>query len=1749
MVEKDAQTLKGVIDVINDIVAKASGIPKDAHKKIDSLNKLITEVSFVNKAIATLNESLAPGSTSAITNLNLQKAEIKTIIEFVNSLITTNINRTKIKSFHLIFKDVSDIVIAINAMMMDLNSKLTHDTTDRAQATLLLEHVDKIFRTLIDLNNYKDEASDHAKAMEIKVKEVVGCIKAMDDTLTNLNLKALDAKVVDNIIERINLIADKTQNVKDISKAKDAIMGLNTLMENLNEIFKKLDAIKVKILIFNALGPIILMHVAIFGVLFASIIRMFVKSFIMVQPSLDKPIGQSSLMILGIIASIEAIIVAINSLSKVLLKHVTSFPVIYLSFGLLGKSIHILLSSMVDIANSMAHDKASLNQFLADAPTLGKLINAASSILQSMSKFSTSGLGILTTGKIFDKKFQIMSTCVINMLKRVVEIVDDKFREHMAKVALFLGVVNSLIATVNVMVLLSATMIMASPVLLVFALLGPALVLAFGAFVLILKLIIWAVTKLIDIRMIAGIILLGIIVTAMIVVTIELVALAIMSVALLKVAKQFLLGLVVIATAVIAILLIGALVALALPIMPYMLLGLVAMVVVVGLMLLTGAALMLLGELNLDQDKILGGVDTIFNTVQLILGRMFENWLPRQQAPGFWGGLLNMVGKGFAMLFGIPFMVATFIVVIMVLLTAAVLRDLQTLNLNPRRILDNVDTLFDTVHMILDRLWGDQGMDKISGKKNGVFDSLIDFISPKLGAIWGMLTGADFLIVSVFAVASIVLMVSMLRTIQTINLNPQQIMNNVETIFDIINSIIDFVGQEGTLFSGHGEGWVEVVLRWCSPGLSSIWRILSATTFLVVSVLAIGSILALAEMLRMIGSIKIDRGTIRKNIEDIFNTINYIIDFIGQEGTLFSGHGDGWIETILRVTSPGLSSIWRILTATVFLISATIAIGAIWGMSKMLDSITKMNIDTDKIRNNIKVITETINTIIDFVSQQGSLGAGKGDGLIETLLRMASPGLTSVWRILTATAFLVSTTIAIGAVWGIAKMLKAIIGLALDTKEVNTKVREIFDCVRTIMEGVLQTEKTANKGNGLFGSVITFFLGDHFAAFINAIMMIAYVAMTFFVIALVKALALQLKDIAALDKNDFDKAGANVGVLFDTLDAITNRIFYGKEEATKGGKPWYAKVMDWMFINNPMIQLVQTLMMVGYIAMSIAVVGMVKILAKTVSELAEIKTAKLKDAGKKVNEILQATDAIKAAILNKGDNIPEPKKDPWWKRALSAVADITGISTLVSLFQTLKRFSIVGSGIAVVAPLHYLAKMIGEIGKFNISRAQAENKTRNIIGASAAIKNTLLSQHIDGYKEAAIRADKIEDRMDVISNQFVKISQWLSNIGGVNTDDIANVGPTIKQVLETSASLIVKINERNWSGGAGGAINNLNKMNSALMGMENQMRIMAKHMASINSSINLAGSGRLRIMLAKTFEAIDYLIKAAISLDVHKATSASNNLSGLQSVLLKMAKVSAWLQNISMPLDNQPTKMIDNLAEFVRHLDDIHIGDETKRTVNVLMDCLRIVGETRIDRNNYDQNLQHIDELNKRLRSIVKVTTADVRNAKALTDNYIRFIDKVDAADFRKLRTTEQMMKWWAMLSRSINGNFDSMAQAINEHIMPMLKELQHTMDGVSQVQREIISQLTTTDELNAQNSSAADMPEASTPSSIGGGPSDFSIPSPVGGVLPDKNDTKASAPKAPVVTPTGLAPRQSALGNDEVGKSKANPLWVKIVK
>lgn len=98
---------------------------------------------------------------------------------------------------------------------------------------------------------------------------------------------------------------------------------------------------------------------------------------------------------------------------------------------------------------------------------------------------------------------------------------------------------------------------------------------------------------------------------------------------------------------------------------------------------------------------------------------------------------------------------------------------------------------------------------------------------------------------------------------------------------------------------------------------------------------------------------------------------------------------------------------------------------------------------------------------------------------------------------------------------------------------------------------------------------------------------------------------------------------------------------------------------------------------------------------------------------------------------------------------------------------------------------------------------------------------------------------------------------------------------------------------------------------------------------------------------------------------------------------------------------------------------------------------------------NFEANANAIRSAQDIITSLSKVTDKDVKNNERLTNSYVKFIDKVNNADVTKLKTTERIMENWAKLSQSINGNFDRLADAFTEKLLPVIKELKESLEKI----------------------------------------------------------------------------------------------------
>ena len=112
---------------------------------------------------------------------------------------------------------------------------------------------------------------------------------------------------------------------------------------------------------------------------------------------------------------------------------------------------------------------------------------------------------------------------------------------------------------------------------------------------------------------------------------------------------------------------------------------------------------------------------------------------------------------------------------------------------------------------------------------------------------------------------------------------------------------------------------------------------------------------------------------------------------------------------------------------------------------------------------------------------------------------------------------------------------------------------------------------------------------------------------------------------------------------------------------------------------------------------------------------------------------------------------------------------------------------------------------------------------------------------------------------------------------------------------------------------------------------------------------------------------------------------------------------------------------------------------------------LGYIQKQEFDHSKISKRLDLLERFNEVSKDFVDISDSDVKKSKELTDNYIKFIDKVNGSNLENLKTTETLFKNMAEFSESINGNFDKLAEALNEKIAPLLEELKSLIEKVPQ--------------------------------------------------------------------------------------------------
>lgn len=991
------------------------------------------------------------------------------------------------------------------------------------------------------------------------------------------------------------------------------------------------------------------------------------------------------------------------------------------------------------------------------------------------------------------------------------------------------------------------------------------------------------------------------------------------------------------------------------------------------------------------------------------------------------------------------------------------------------------------------------------------------------------------------ATLSIVLIAAMLWILQNIVLDFKRIKQNIHLIMQTIWYMVDEL-YSNPYMPESDNMFVNILTKVANSALITIIAPFASIT-LVMAVISTVSILFIATALRLLQNLNLDRARIMNNVRTVLGTVGLINRMMNQ-GFQTPENNNGELASIDYIKNiPIISEIYTLFTAinaSLSLVLTVVTVASMWLIAHMLKSLSNIKLDRGKIRSKVHTILGCVGYIYDSLlgdswaeAKQGysemnmtpeeqadtAMMLGLGD-VVLGILKVASTILNSVTMIL--------TLISVGVVWLIAKMLESIQHIPLDRNKLHNKIRDIMGSVEYLMDSVLgDSWAEANNGtsdNIFINTIVGIFkpIGDVFIGILKTLSAVAttgILMMTIVCVAIVWMISKMLISIQSMEfrpadlKNKLATVMECVSLIMDfatmggTFQRIGDRVTSGPlgqaakglrgDQDNGGSMSWYDPILNALggagqFVTG-IFQFLKAAMAILNLVAMIFCVGMVYAISKMFKGIQDMKIDGniLKNT---LNAIMTATNMIFSWSLGEGEFGSPAGNALAGALAGGAIGSvIPGVGTIIG--------ALIGGAIGLAAgpaaKLFSIIEKISSLAAIYFTIGMVFNVAKNIL--------------------AIYRMPNINK--NVITSKVRNLFSIIKTIQQVITDN-SSFGDAIKGWISA-----------NFTSGLGSfskTINRLAEISNNMFNMYSQLR-----------TVNVTAMGRKVVFLLGSIKEIQGAINrlAVVSnTGYNEVQRISRNLEQMQDIPSQLSELVAQItstDNIDQELLN---RSVDENINIVRKVDSI----------------IQAVTGIKVNKRLLQDRLNTIGNIQDQLQKFTHITGTDVKNSKDLTDNYIKFINRLDKADLSRLKVMERTMAHWASLAHAINGNFEGLAKSLNEHIAPMLEKMNTTMDKVSEVQSRIMADLKQdTDQFNSVNGSTPDMgssvmPGGSTPGTGGsapaaGGGGSFGVSTPVGG------NVSTGKPDARPLPSHGH--RGKDLNSNDQGSTRSNPLFVKIVR
>ena len=512
-------------------------------------------------------------------------------------------------------------------------------------------------------------------------------------------------------------------------------------------------------------------------------------------------------------------------------------------------------------------------------------------------------------------------------------------------------------------------------------------------------------------------------------------------------------------------------------------------------------------------------------------------------------------------------------------------------------------------------------------------------------------------------------------------------------------------------------------------------------------------------------------------------------------------------------------------------------------------------------------------------------------------------------------------------------------------------------------------------------------------AFVSSFVLV----MTAISVTLMLLIGLELNTLAKYNI-DTKQVKDNVHSIMSTADAVIDSVFQPNTISEDNSGKKFQKVINRFF--SGLGDIVNLIVAIGKLALTMTAIAFIKLVSVELKWLMNVPNFDKTAIMDNTRMIMSTADAVIDSIFQPNDRQPE-STGGWLGAAIThffgELADIFG------LIMSIGKFALT---LASIALIKCLANNLIELSDIDTSKinglGEPGGKIDNIMSAAQAC--------IDAINQPADNTNETE--------------------GGFLHKLLKGVlrGPLVDMV---------------------DSITKLGKLSIALVcvGMISKLAEQLNTIADIDFKEGII-TDKINVIMDCSNICIDKVLHG------EKLSGLGQNgrksLDDLKAVTNIMQEFGSTMTQLSISLNGiDPTKMQKTIDVITTNLDSKN-GSGT--FTEIIISYVDDIANHKLNKSGYDDNINAINVMIETIKKFVSINTKGSLNTyKEGIDKAIEFTNVISSARLENLQTATNMFAQMAEFSKSINGDFNGLADTINEKLLPLIEDLNKALDKTNE--------------------------------------------------------------------------------------------------